>query len=61
VWLLRMILVLKLVAPLLCDAEALTGHAGDEGLAARGTVEGHVAGDDVFLEACTQCPRAGGR
>ena len=31
------------------DAEALTGHAGDEGLAAGGTVKGHVAGDDVFL------------
>ena len=31
------------------DAEALTGHAGDEGLAAGGTVKGHIAGDDVFL------------
>ena len=31
------------------DAEALTGYAADEGLAAGGTVKGHIAGDDVFL------------
>ena len=29
--------------------KALTGHAGDEGLAAGGTVQGHVAGDDVLF------------
>ena len=31
------------------DAEALAGHAADKGLAAGGTVQGHVAGDDVLF------------
>ena len=31
------------------DAEALAGDAADVGLAGRGAVEGHVAGDDVLL------------
>ena len=31
------------------DAEALAGHTGDEHLTGGGTVEGHVAGDDVLL------------
>ena len=31
------------------DAEALTDHAPDEGLAARGPVEDHIAGDHLLL------------
>ncbi len=39
--------------------EALTGHAGDERLAAGSTVQGHVAGDDVLFRFEGGCPLGG--